>query len=73
MVQVSGLPWCVILFFGVSVEVRFGPERVRAFGNKLQVCAVVSLLTGKCVPPTTAMTGEVQTLPPFGCARRVHF
>jgi hypothetical protein len=25
-----------------------------------QVCAIVSLLTGKCVPPTTAMTGEVR-------------
>ncbi|KAH9008059.1 ATP-dependent protease La [Lactarius hengduanensis] len=24
------------------------------------VCAMVSLLTGKCVPPTTAMTGEVR-------------
>ncbi|KAF8487020.1 ATP-dependent protease La [Russula ochroleuca] len=23
------------------------------------VCAIVSLLTGKCVPPTTAMTGEI--------------
>ena len=26
----------------------------------VQVCAIVSLLTGKCVPPTTAMTGEVR-------------
>ena len=25
-----------------------------------QVCAIVSLLTGKCVPPTTVMTGEVR-------------
>jgi ATP-dependent Lon protease len=25
----------------------------------VQVCAIVSLLTGKCVPPTTTMTGEV--------------
>src|SRR6267154_4371806 len=25
----------------------------------VQVCAIVSLLTGKCVPPTTALTGEV--------------
>ncbi|KAH9022773.1 ATP-dependent protease La [Lactarius pseudohatsudake] len=24
-----------------------------------RVCAMVSLLTGKCVPPTTAMTGEI--------------
>jgi hypothetical protein len=29
-----------------------------------QICAIVSLLTGKCVPPTTAMTGEVRNLPP---------
>jgi ATP-dependent Lon protease len=26
----------------------------------LQVCAIVSLLTGKYVPPTTAMTGELR-------------
>ena len=25
----------------------------------VQVCAIVSLLKGKCVPPTTALTGEV--------------
>jgi len=49
-------------FFGVSVKVRFGPECVRAFGNNQQVCAVVSLLMGKCVLPTTAMTGEVSKL-----------
>ena len=33
------------------------------YGAKMtfvQVCAIVSLLTGRCVPPTTAMTGEVR-------------
>ena len=37
------------------------PPFLSVFGTKMiQVCAIVSLLTGKCVPPTTAMTGEVR-------------
>ena len=41
------------------------PLFLSGFGVKMtdvrlvQVCAIVSLLTGKCAPPTTAMTGEV--------------
>jgi ATP-dependent Lon protease len=33
----------------------------------VQVCAIVSLLTGKCVPPAIAMSGEVAEIiiPPF--------
>jgi ATP-dependent Lon protease len=34
----------------------------------VQVCAIVSLLTGKCVPPTTVMTGEV-SITSFLCSR----
>jgi hypothetical protein len=38
------------------------------FPNKNgQVCAMVSLLTGKCVPPTTAMTGEVRVSAALSC------
>jgi ATP-dependent Lon protease len=36
----------------------FGPEITAV--DLVQVCAMVSLLTGKYVPPTTAMTGEVR-------------
>jgi ATP-dependent Lon protease len=45
------------------------PLFLSGFGAKLmvvglvQVCAIVSLLTGKCVPPTTTMTDEVRLFP----------
>ncbi|KAI0298983.1 Lon protease C-terminal proteolytic domain-containing protein [Multifurca ochricompacta] len=40
----------VHLHFPAGAQKKDGPR---------QVCAIVSLLTGKCVPPTTAMTGEI--------------
>jgi ATP-dependent Lon protease len=50
------------------------PLFLSGFGAKLmvvglvQVCAIVSPLTGKCVPLTTAMTGEVSITVSFAPA-----
>jgi len=45
------------------------PPFLSGFGAKMtvvglvQVCAIISLLTGKCVPPTTTLTGEDYLFP----------
>jgi hypothetical protein len=49
-VQVS--PWYARVLFPTLI---WAPQRE----NRL-VCTMVSLLTGKCVPPATAMTSEVR-------------
>ena len=52
MGQVRVSPWYAVRFF---LNGNLGAKM-----TVMQVCAIVSLLTGKCVPPTTAMTGEVR-------------
>ncbi|KAF8497935.1 hypothetical protein F5888DRAFT_1696859 [Russula emetica] len=45
----------------IDVHLHLPQVRRRRMDRVLvsMVCAIVSLLTGKCVLPTTAMTGEV--------------
>jgi len=47
------VPLCMVSGDSVLIKAVWG-----------QVCAIVSLLTGKCVSPTTAMTGEVRNTSP---------
>ncbi|KAH9027514.1 Lon protease C-terminal proteolytic domain-containing protein [Lactarius deliciosus] len=42
-----------------GAQKKDGPSAGVAMREIEQVCAMASLLTGKCVPPTTAMTGEI--------------